>query len=252
MRGARGIRPQIAQRRCPRVPRKGAHHRKFVHGDFSAPEKLSQGEACTRSCRRDREKQLRIRRGQSRRESAVTKPTEEILLQDDKQIDARKIACHLREIIKLIGEDASREGLRKTPERFETALKFLTSGYHQNLDHVLNGATFSVAYDEMVVVKDIEIFSLCEHHVLPFFGKAHVAYLPDKRVLGLSQVARAIEEKLAPQGVGVIIEARHLCMQMRGVEKQHGSAVTSAMLGAFRHNKQTRDEFLALVRRKNS
>ncbi len=137
----------------------------------------------------------------------------------------------------------------------------------------MNGATFSVAYDEMVIVKDIEFFSLCEHHLLPFFGKAHVAYLPEKRVLGLSKIARvvnmfarrlqiqermtsqiaqSIEEKIAPQGVGVIIEARHLCMQMRGVEKQHGQAVTSAMLGAFRHNKQTRDEFLALVRRKSS
>jgi GTP cyclohydrolase I len=200
---------------------------------------------------------------------------EEILLndQDRKEIDARKIACHVREIIKLIGEDPNREGLRKTPERFEKALKFLTSGYHQNVDHILNGATFSEAYDDMVIVKDIEFFSLCEHHLLPFFGKAHVAYLPDKRVLGLSKIARlvntfarrlqiqerltsqiahSIEEKIVPRGVGVIIEARHLCMQMRGVEKQHGSAVTSAMLGAFRHNKQTRDEFLALVRTRKS
>jgi GTP cyclohydrolase IA len=199
----------------------------------------------------------------------VTKTAEEILLRDEKPVDAKSIAYHLREILKLVGEDTEREGLRKTPERFEKALKFLTSGYTQNLDNILNGATFSVAYDEMVIVKDIEFFSLCEHHVLPFFGKAHVAYLPTKKVLGLSKVARlvnmfarrlqiqermtseiakAIEEKIAPQGVGVIIEARHLCMQMRGVEKQHGQAVTSAMLGAFRHNKQTRDEFLALVR----
>src|ERR1700756_4732827 len=179
----------------------------------------------------------------------------------------------MRKVIALLGEDPEREGLRKTPERFEKAIKFLTSGYNQNLDNVLNGATFSVSYDEMVIVKDIEFFSLCEHHLLPFFGKAHVAYLPDKRVLGLSKIARlvnmyarrlqiqerltsqvanAIQEKVAPQGVGVIIEARHLCMQMRGVEKQCGQAVTSSMLGAFRHNKQTRDEFLALVRRKNS
>jgi len=199
----------------------------------------------------------------------VTKPTEEILLHDKASAKQDTIADHLRRIIELIGEDTEREGLRKTPERYERALKFLTSGYHQNLDHILNGATFRVCYDEMVVVKDIEFFSLCEHHLLPFFGKAHVAYLPDKRVLGLSKVARlvnmfarrlqiqermtsqiakAIEEKLSPQGVGVIIEARHLCMQMRGVEKQHGQAVTSAMLGAFRENKQTRDEFLALVR----
>ena len=206
----------------------------------------------------------------------MTKPTEEILLNDrsdSKELDARTIACHVRDMIKLIGEDPNREGLRKTPERFEKAFKFLTSGYHQNIDHILNGATFSVAYDEMVIVKDIEFFSLCEHHVLPFFGKAHIAYLPDKRVLGLSKIARlvnmfarrlqiqerltsqiaqAIEEKVAPQGVGVIIEARHLCMQMRGVEKQCGQAVTSAMLGAFRHNKQTRDEFLALIRSKKS
>ena len=152
-------------------------------------------------------------------------------------------------------------------------MKFLTGGYHQNVDEVLNGATFAVCYDEMVVVKDIEFFSLCEHHLLPFFGKAHVAYLPSKRVLGLSKVARlvnmfarrlqiqermtselakAIEDKIAPLGVGVIVEARHLCMQMRGVEKQHGQAVTSAMLGAFRDNKQTRDEFLSLVRNNQS
>jgi GTP cyclohydrolase I len=208
----------------------------------------------------------------------VTKPTtpttEELLLNDldTKSQNARAIAAHVREIIRLVGEDPEREGLRKTPERYEKALKFLTSGYHQNVDHVLNGATFSVTYDEMVVVKDIEFFSLCEHHLLPFFGKAHVAYLPSNKVVGLSkiarlvnmfarrlqiqermtcQIAKSIEEKIAPQGVGVIIEARHLCMQMRGVEKQHGSAVTSAMLGAFRENKQTRDEFLALIRPKN-
>jgi len=203
----------------------------------------------------------------------MAKPTEEIILHEEKELDARRIACHVREIIKLIGEDPNREGLRKTPERYEKALKFLTSGYHQNAENILNGATFSVSYDEMVVVKDIEFFSLCEHHLLPFFGKWHVAYLPNKRVIGLSKVARlvnmfarrlqiqerltsqiaaAIQEKISPEGVGVIIEARHLCMQMRGVEKQHGQAVTSAMLGGFRHNKQTRDEFLSLVRTKNS
>jgi GTP cyclohydrolase IA len=201
----------------------------------------------------------------------MSKPTEEISLHDEKPLDAKRIACHVREIIKLIGEDPNREGLRKTPERYEKALKFLTSGYHQSVENILNGATFTVAYDEMVVVKDIEFFSLCEHHVLPFFGKCHVAYLPNKRVIGLSKVARlvnmfarrlqiqermtsqiaeAIQEKISPEGVGVIVEARHLCMQMRGVEKQHGQAVTSAMLGGFRHNKQTRDEFLSLVRQK--
>jgi GTP cyclohydrolase I len=203
----------------------------------------------------------------------MAKPAEEIILHDEKELDAPRIAGHVREIIKLIGEDPNREGLRKTPERYEKALKFLTSGYHQNAENILNGATFSVSYDEMVVVKDIEFFSLCEHHLLPFFGKCHVAYLPNKRVIGLSKVARlvnmfarrlqiqerltsqiaaAIQDKISPEGVGVIIEARHLCMQMRGVEKQHGQAVTSAMLGGFRHNKQTRDEFLSLVRTKNS
>jgi GTP cyclohydrolase I len=199
----------------------------------------------------------------------MTKPTE-ILLHDAK-VEAPKetIAELMRKVIVLLGEDPNREGLRKTPERFEKALKYLTSGYQQNMESLLNGATFSVHYDEMVVVKDIEFFSLCEHHLLPFFGKAHVAYLPNKRVLGLSKIARlvnmygrrlqiqermtsqiaeAIQEKISPEGVGVIIEARHLCMQMRGVEKQHGQAVTSSMLGSFRHNKQTRDEFLSLVR----
>ena len=202
----------------------------------------------------------------------MTKPTEEILLNENKDgAKVESVASLVRKMIALIGEDPEREGLKKTPERYEKALKFLTSGYHQNLDHLLNGATFSVCYDEMVVVKDIEFFSLCEHHLLPFFGRAHVAYLPSKKVIGLSkvarlvnmyarrlqiqerltnQIARALEEKIAPQGVGVIIEARHLCMQMRGVEKQHGQAVTSAMLGAFRENKQTRDEFLALVGKK--
>ncbi len=199
----------------------------------------------------------------------MTKPTEEILLNENKEgAKLETVASLMRRIIALVGEDPEREGLKKTPERYEKALKFLTSGYHQNVDHLLNGATFSVCYDAMVVVKDIEFFSLCEHHLLPFFGKAHVAYLPSKKVIGLSkvarlvnmyarrlqiqerltnQIARALEDKIAPQGVGVIIEARHLCMQMRGVEKQHGQAVTSAMLGAFRENKQTRDEFLALV-----
>jgi GTP cyclohydrolase I len=204
----------------------------------------------------------------------MTKPTELILHDDSNlKLPQETIADLVRKMIAHVGEDPNREGLRKTPERFEKAFKFLTSGYHQNIDTLLNGATFSVAYDEMVVVKDIEFFSLCEHHLLPFFGKAHVAYLPNKCVLGLSKIARlvnmfarrlqiqermtsqiaqSIEEKISPEGVGVIIEARHLCMQMRGVEKQHGQAVTSAMLGSFRHNKQTRDEFLSLVRNQKS
>jgi len=178
------------------------------------------------------------------------------------------IAELVRQMLVQLGEDPKREGLERTPERFEKALRFLTSGYRQSPEKLLNGAMFSVAYDEMVVVKDIELYSLCEHHLLPFFGKCHVAYLPNKKVVGLSKVARlvnmyarrlqiqerltsqiaqTINEQLKPQGVGVIIEARHLCMVMRGVEKQHSAAVTSAMLGAFRTNKQTRDEFLSLV-----
>ena len=198
----------------------------------------------------------------------MTKPTEIMLHESKLDLPQENIADMVRKMIALVGEDPNREGLRKTPERFEKAFKFLTSGYHQNLDSVLNGATFSVAYDEMVVVKDIEFFSLCEHHLLPFFGKAHVAYLPNKKVLGLSKIARlvnmfarrlqiqerltsqianALQEKLSPEGVGVIIEARHLCMVMRGVEKQNSMATTSAMLGAFRENKQTRDEFLLLI-----
>ena len=202
----------------------------------------------------------------------MSDPGEELLLHEPKaNAKDENIAALVRMMISIIGEDPNREGLRKTPERFEKAFKFLTSGYHQNVEHILNGATFSVAYDQMVIVKDIEFFSLCEHHLLPFFGKCHVAYLPNKKVIGLSKVARlvnmfarrlqiqerltsqiaqAIEEKISPEGVGVIVEARHLCMQMRGVEKQHGQAVTSAMLGAFRENKQTRDEFLALVGKK--
>jgi GTP cyclohydrolase I len=201
----------------------------------------------------------------------VSQQSEEILLHEktsEAKPKAGTIASLVRQMLVQLGEDPEREGLRKTPERYERALKFLTSGYHQSADQVLNGATFAVCYDEMVVVKDIEFFSLCEHHLLPFFGKCHVAYMPSKRVIGLSkvarlvnmfarrlqiqermtsQIARAIEERISPEGVGVIVEARHLCMQMRGVEKQHGQAVTSAMLGVFRHNKQTRDEFLALA-----
>jgi len=178
------------------------------------------------------------------------------------------IAELVRRMLIQLGEDPNREGLRRTPERFEKALRFLTSGYRQEPERLLNGAMFSVCYDEMVVVKDIEVYSLCEHHLLPFFGKCHVAYIPNKQVVGLSKIARlvnmyarrlqiqerltsqiaqTINDKLKPQGVGVIVEARHLCMVMRGVEKQHSAAVTSAMLGAFRENKQTRDEFLSLV-----
>jgi GTP cyclohydrolase IA len=180
-----------------------------------------------------------------------------------------KIAELVREMLIHLGENPDREGLRRTPERFEKVLRFLTSGYRQDPEKLLNGAMFSVCYDEMVVVKDIELYSLCEHHLLPFFGKCHIAYIPDKKVVGLSkmarlvnmyarrlqiqerltsQIANAIQEKLSPQGVGVIVEARHLCMVMRGVEKQNSTTTTSAMLGAFRENKQTRDEFLSLIK----
>jgi len=190
----------------------------------------------------------------------------EIIIPDTKGEET--IADLVRKMLVLIGEDPNREGLRRTPERFEKALRYLTSGYRQDPEKLLNGAMFSVCYDNMVVVKDIELYSLCEHHLLPFFGKCHVAYIPNKKVVGLSkiarlvnmyarrlqiqerltsQVAKAIQEKLSPEGVGVVIEARHLCMVMRGVEKQHSAAVTSAMLGAFRENKQTRDEFLSLI-----
>jgi len=180
-----------------------------------------------------------------------------------------EIASRLKETLVLLGEDPKREGLVKTPERFEGAMRYLTSGYHTNLDELVNGALFSVEFDEMVVVKDIEFYSLCEHHLLPFFGKIHVAYLPKDKVIGLSkvprivdmfarrlqlqerltqQIAQAITEVLQPRGVGVLCEAQHFCMMMRGVEKQHSGTVTSTMLGSFRKNKATRDEFLSLVR----
>ena len=190
----------------------------------------------------------------------------EIMIADTKGEET--IADLVRKMLALIGEDPNREGLRRTPERFEKAFRYLTSGYRQDPDKLLNGAMFSVCYDNMVVVKDIELYSLCEHHLLLFFGKCHVAYIPNKKVVGLSkiarlvnmyarrlqiqerltsQIAKAIQEKLSPEGVGVVVEARHLCMVMRGVEKQHSAAMTSAMLGAFRENKQTRDEFLSLI-----
>jgi GTP cyclohydrolase IA len=171
------------------------------------------------------------------------------------------------ELITRLGEDPNREGLVKTPERTEQAMSFLTKGYQEDADKILRGALFEVDYDEMVIVRDIEVFSLCEHHMLPFFGKVHVAYIPNGKVIGLSkiprlvevfarrlqvqerltrQIADAIQDAIDPQGVGVVIEARHLCMMMRGVEKQHSSTVTSAMVGVF-HQQNTRAEFLSLV-----
>ena len=173
------------------------------------------------------------------------------------------------ELLTRIGEDPARDGLLRTPERMEKAMGFLTRGYEQSVEEVLHGALFDVDYDEMVIVKDIEFYSMCEHHLLPFFGKAHIAYLPQGKVLGLSklprivdvfarrlqvqerltqQIAEAVEGAIMPQGVGVVLEAQHLCMMMRGVEKQNSSTVTSAMTGVFKMQMQTRNEFLSLVR----
>jgi GTP cyclohydrolase I len=178
----------------------------------------------------------------------------------------------LREILGRFGEDPSRDGLIATPSRVEKSMAFLTKGYREDPATILRGALFDEDYDEMVIVKDIEIFSLCEHHMLPFFGKVHVAYIPKGRVIGLSkiprlvevfarrlqiqerltrQIADAIHDAIEPQGVGVVVEARHLCMMMRGIEKQHSSTVTSAMVGCFRQ-KETRLEFLSLVRQSGS
>ncbi len=180
------------------------------------------------------------------------------------------LAERMREMLEMLGEDPSREGLVRTPERYEKAMRFLTCGYSANLVELVNNAIFQVECDEMVIVMDIEFFSMCEHHLLPFFGKVHVAYLPKDQVLGLSKIPRivdmyarrlqlqerltqeiadAIAGVISPRGVGVLVEARHFCMMMRGVEKQHSGTITSTMLGAFRSNKATRDEFLSLVNR---
>ncbi|MGA2416412.1 MAG: GTP cyclohydrolase I FolE [Candidatus Sulfotelmatobacter sp.] len=177
----------------------------------------------------------------------------------------------IQEMIVRLGEDPQREGLQQTPERVRKSLEFLTRGYREDADALLKGALFTVDYDEMVIVKDIEMFSLCEHHLLPFFGKVHVAYIPNGKVIGLSklprlielfsrrlqiqerlttQIAETIQRVIEPQGVGVVIEARHLCMMMRGVEKQHSAAVTSSMLGCFRNEQETRSEFLSLIRQR--
>ncbi len=176
----------------------------------------------------------------------------------------------IRQLLVALGEDPSREGLRNTPQRVEKALRFLTSGYGADPDAVLNNALFTVDYNEMVIVKDIDFYSLCEHHLLPFFGRCHVAYIPREKVVGLSkiprlvemfarrlqvqerltnQIAETIREKINPLGVGVVMEATHLCMSMRGVEKQNSFAVTSAMLGSFRTDARTRSEFLTLIRK---
>jgi GTP cyclohydrolase IA len=177
---------------------------------------------------------------------------------------------HIRGLLAALGEDPGREGLRDTPKRVEKAFRFLTSGYQADVDAVLNNALFTVDYSEMVIVRDIDFYSLCEHHLLPFFGRCHVAYLPNGKVIGLSkiprlveifarrlqiqerltnQIAETIREKIQPLGVAVVMEAAHLCMSMRGVEKQNSVAVTSAMLGGFRQDARTRMEFLELIRR---
>ena len=179
----------------------------------------------------------------------------------------------VREMIVRLGEDPDREGLSRTPARVEKAMQFLVKGYKDDPEALLREALFTVNYDEMVIVKDIEMFSLCEHHMLPFFGKVHVAYIPNGKVVGLSkiprlieafsrrlqiqerlttQIAESIQHAIQPQGVGVVIEARHLCMMMRGVEKQHSSAVTSSMLGCFRNEEETRTEFLSLIRQRSN
>jgi len=174
----------------------------------------------------------------------------------------------IRKLLTLIGEDPEREGLLRTPHRVAKSMEFLTSGYRQDVGKVMNGAVFTEKYDEMVIVKDIDFFSLCEHHMLPFFGKAHIAYIPHGKIVGLSKIPRIVEifsrrlqvqerltqqiaetlfQSLHPDGVGVVIEAKHLCMMMRGVEKQNSVATTSAMLGSFRDDERTRNEFLKLL-----
>jgi len=175
----------------------------------------------------------------------------------------------VREMIVRLGEDPTREGLVRTPNRVHRAYEYLMKGYKEDPEALLKDALFTVSYDEMVIVKDVEMFSLCEHHMLPFFGKVHVAYIPNGKVIGLSkiprlieifsrrlqiqerlttQIAETIQKAIEPQGVGVVVEARHLCMMMRGVEKQHSAAVTSSMLGCFRDEQETRTEFLSLIR----
>ena len=191
----------------------------------------------------------------------------------NKQQRPNAIAPLVKQMLEELGEDPNREGLVRTPERADKALRFLTSGYTMNLDKIMNGALFDVKYDEMVIVRDIEFYSMCEHHMLPFYGKMHVAYLPKDKVIGLSkvprivdmfarrlqvqerltqEVAETIDRVLSPRGVAVVCHARHFCMMMRGVEKQHSGTMTSAMLGDFRDRKETRDEFLALLAQRDN
>ena len=208
-----------------------------------------------------------------RSKSAAKLKTPGKLIEMSPKIDSDSIAAHMERVIRQLGEDPTRDGLVNTPARIEKALKYLTSGYAADPQKIVNGALFDVDYDEVVLVRDIEFFSMCEHHMLPFFGKVHVAYLPNKKVIGLSkiprlvdafarrlqiqerlttQIAETIQKVIEPQGVGVVIEARHLCMMMRGVEKQHSAAVTSSMLGCFRNENETRSEFLSLIRQRSN
>lgn len=202
---------------------------------------------------------------------SITNAMNEPLNDESTGLQSASFEDLVREMLARIGEDPSREGLIDTPQRVAKSMEYLTRGYSQQPADVLNGALFTVDYDEMVIVKDIEMFSMCEHHMLPFFGKVHIAYIPNGKVIGLSklprlvevfarrlqvqerlttQLADAIQEIIQPQGVGVVIEARHLCMMMRGVEKQHSAAITSSMLGVFRQQ-ETRHEFLSLLRQKS-
>lgn len=189
-------------------------------------------------------------------------PSEDVVVQDN-------LHSVVESVLQELGEDTHREGLKRTPQRVARALRFLTQGYRQNVDDIVNGALFTEDNDEMVTMKNIEIYSLCEHHLLPFFGKCHVAYLPKRQIIGISKIARVVDvfarrlqvqERLTkqiaetmqrildPKGVAVIIEAEHLCMQMRGVQKQNSSVVTSAMMGAFRTRQETREEFMNLIK----
>jgi GTP cyclohydrolase IA len=184
-------------------------------------------------------------------------------------IASEQIASMVENILVELGENPAREGLRRTPERVDASLRFLTRGYHLDIDKIINGAVFEAEYDEMVIVKDIEVYSLCEHHMLPFYGKCHIAYLPQAKIIGLSkmprivdvfarrlqvqerlttQIASALEKYLEPKGVGVVVEAYHLCMMMRGVQKQNSSTITSCMLGRFKSDSKTRSEFLDFIK----
>ena len=217
-------------------------------------------------------------KSKSTKSKAASKPrkTRKIVDLDQLKITtpaaSKDIELTVRKLLSQLGENPDRNGLQETPRRMAKSLAYLTQGYQQNIDELLNGALFPIEYDEMVIVRDIDFFSLCEHHLLPFFGRCHVGYIPRKHVVGLSkiprvvdmfsrrlqvqerltvQIAHTIQERLNPHGVGVVMEARHLCMSMRGVEKQNTIAVTSEMLGVFRKQQQTRDEFLKLIRQRS-